>query len=124
MDSVTVWSRGKAGETYKVALRGIRPAKGRIEVSIWSAGRSAHAGPPDTVRAYDLYDIWFEPHGDMKCQVDLPGPFDTGLTCRLERGTGTGARIKIWVGLASHAYPLSAADFAELGRFLVPATFA
>lgn len=122
MDEVIVWSRGGVGETYRIALRGTGPARGRIEISTWSAGRSPN-GAPDKHEGYDLYNVRIEGNGDLKCQVDLPGWFDPVLTCRLEHPAGTQPRVTIWIGLAIYTYPLSTGDFAALGHFLTPGTF-
>lgn len=124
MKDVTVWSRGGVGETYKITLWGTGPTKGRIEIGTWKAGREANTGAPDSVLAYDLYHVRVEQNGDLKCQVDLPGWLDPMLTCRLEHPNGTLPRATIWVGFSIYTYPLSTGDFAALGEFMVPGTFA
>jgi hypothetical protein len=129
-ETVTIESRGPAGETYEIKLERTAIDRGTIKIRAWQRGQDPASEEAARNDLYDLYDIRARSPVEIVCRANVFGP-DPIVTLGLHDAAppdGPAVQVVVAGSLGgtfdgtSH-YPLAQKESQKLKGFLTRAAF-
>jgi hypothetical protein len=129
-ETVTIESKGPAGETYEIGLERTSTDGGTIKIKTWRRGQYPASENAASNDSYELYDIRARSPVEIVCRANVFGP-DPVVTLSLREAAqpaGPAVQVVITGSLGgsfdgTSRYPLAPKESQKLKQFLAHAAF-